>query len=51
MGVSVAYIALYNQSRSNGRLRDITLRCSPTLVRYAMEEVADASMLARLVSR
>ena len=38
MGVPVAYIALYNQSRSNGRLRDITLRCSPTLVRYAMEE-------------
>src|ERR1019366_9465363 len=38
MGVPVAYIALYNQSRSNGRLRDVTLRCSPTLVRYAMEE-------------
>jgi len=40
MGVPVAYIALYNQSRSNGWLQDITLRCLQPLAPRVVEEAA-----------
>ena len=40
MGVPAAYIALYNQSRSNGWLQDITLRCLQPLAPRVVEEAA-----------